>query len=230
MSKEFKYALQKTLPVMAGYLSIGIAYGLLLQNMGYNFLWAILTSFIIYAGAMQFVMLTFLSGGFSLPTIAIMTLLFNSRHAFYGLSFIDTFKNMGKKTIYMIHTLSDETYSLLCSYKDQADLDNKKTMFFINLLDQSYWVIGSALGALIGSMITFDTTGIDFAMTALFVTIFVDQWKGAKSHVPALSGIAGGIICLFIFGADNFILPAILSAIVVLVGTRRKLEEREVHA
>ena len=212
---------------MAGYLSIGTAYGLLMQNMGYNALWGIAVSFFVFAGAMQFVMLTFFAGGFSLPTIAIMTLLFNSRHAFYGLSFIETFKKMGKKKLYMIHTLSDETYSLLCSYKPQEGLDNHRTMFYIAVLDQCYWISGTIIGGLVGSLITFDTTGLDFAMTALFITIFVDQWKEAKSHIPAVTGIICGIICLFVFGKDNFILPTLLLAVIVLIATKKRLEAAE---
>lgn len=227
MNKEWKFAFEKTIPVLAGYLSIGIAFGLLMQNMGYNVFWAMLISLILYAGSMQFVLLQFLTGGTSLITVAIMTLLVNSRHLFYGLSFIDTFRSMGKKYLYMVHSLTDETYSLLCSYEPQEGLDTKKVMFLMSIFDHCYWLIGTALGSLAGSLITFDTTGIDFAMTALFTVIFIEQWKGEKSHIPALTGIIAGIGCLLVFGPDNFILPTLLISVAVLMALKSRILAKE---
>lgn len=227
MQKVLRIAFIKSVPVMAGYLSIGIAFGLLMQEMGYNVFWALLISLILYAGSMQFVLLQFLSGGASLLTVAVTTLLVNSRHLFYGLSFMDTFRSMGKKYLYMVHSLTDETYSLLCSYQPQEGEDGKQVMFWISLLDHIYWLIGTALGALAGGLIPFDTTGIDFAMTALFVVIFVEQWKGAKSHLPAIAGLVCGVLSLLVFGADRFILPAMILGIAVLLGSKKYVLQKE---
>lgn len=227
MQKVLRIAFVKSLPVMAGYLSIGIAFGLLMQEMGYNVLWALLISLVLYAGSMQFVLLQFLSGGASLLTVAVTTLLVNSRHLFYGLSFMDTFRSMGKKYLYMVHSLTDETYSLLCSYQPQEGEDGKQVMFWISLLDHIYWLVGTALGALAGGLIPFDTTGIDFAMTALFVVIFVEQWKGAKSHLPAIAGLVCGVFSLLVFGADRFILPAMILGIAVLLGSKKYVIQKE---
>ncbi len=227
MRKVLRIAFVKSVPVMAGYLSIGIAFGLLMQEMGYNVFWALLISLILYAGSMQFVLLQFLSGGASLLTVAVTTLLVNSRHLFYGLSFMDTFRSMGKKYLYMVHSLTDETYSLLCSYQPQEGEDGKQVMFWISLLDHIYWLVGTALGALAGGLIPFDTTGIDFAMTALFVVIFVEQWKGAKSHLPAIAGLVCGVLSLLVFGADRFILPAMILGIAVLLGSKKYVLQKE---
>ena len=227
MRKVLRIAFVKSVPVMAGYLSIGIAFGLLMQEMGYNVFWALLISLILYAGSMQFVLLQFLSGGASLLTVAGTTLLVNSRHLFYGLSFMDTFRSMGKKYLYMVHSLTDETYSLLCSYQPQEGEDGKQVMFWISLLDHIYWLVGTALGALAGGLIPFDTTGIDFAMTALFVVIFVEQWKGAKSHLPAIAGLVCGVLSLLVFGADRFILPAMILGIAVLLGSKKYVLQKE---
>ncbi len=227
MRKVLRIAFVKSVPVMAGYLSIGIAFGLLMQEMGYNVFWALLISLILYAGSMQFVLLQFLSGGASLLTVAVTTLLVNSRHLFYGLSFMDTFRSMGKKYLYMVHSLTDETYSLLCSYQPQEGEDGKQAMFWISLLDHIYWLVGTALGALAGGLIPFDTTGIDFAMTALFVVIFVEQWKGAKSHLPAIAGLVCGVLSLLVFGADRFILPAMILGIAVLLGSKKYVLQKE---
>lgn len=227
MRKVLRIAFVKSVPVMAGYLSIGIAFGLLMQEMGYNVFWALLISLILYAGSMQFVLLQFLSGGASLLTVAVTTLLVNSRHLFYGLSFMDTFRSMGKKYLYMVHSLTDETYSLLCSYQPQEGEDGKQVMFWISLLDHIYWLVGTALGALAGGLIPFDTTGIDFAMTALFVVIFVEQWKGAKSHLPAIAGLVCGVLSLLVFGADHFILPAMILGIAVLLGSKKYVLQKE---
>lgn len=223
MKTEFQHALTKSLPIAAGYLSLGFAFGVLLSDMGYHFLWATFSALIIFAGAMQFVMLTLLDGSVSLPTVAIMTLLVNSRHAFYGLSFIPLIKGMGKKALYFIHSLTDESYSLFCTYKPQEEMDNNRVRLFISVLCHIYWIGGCTLGALIGGLIPFDTTGIDFAMTAMFITIFIDQWKEAKSHVPAITGIVSGILCLIIFGPSSFILPTILLSVAILILARKQL-------
>lgn len=225
MKETIRYAFVKSLPVLCGYLFIGIAFGLLLQNAGYNFIWAFFSSLFIYAGAMQYVMVGFFTSGINLITAAVMTLLINSRHAFYGLSFLDKFKKMGKAYPYMIFSLTDETYSLLCSLNPPEDIDEKKASLLIALFDHSYWVIGSTLGAAIGQLLTFDTTGVDFAMTALFVTIVIEQWQGFKTHIPAITGFLSAILCLLLFGADQFILPTMILIVAILSFLRPRLQK-----
>lgn len=223
MKQTMKYVFYKTIPVLLGYLFLGFAFGLLLQEAGYSFWWALLSSVIVYAGSIQFVLVDFLSGGTSLPVIAVMTLLINSRHAFYGLSFVEKFRKM-KTYPYMVFSLTDETYSLLCSLKTPEGMDEKKVMFLISLFDQLYWIAGSVLGAVLGQMLPFDMTGIDFAMTALFVTIFVDQWREARSHLPAVIGLCSSVVCLLIFGGSNFILPSLIITVGLLMALRGRLE------
>lgn len=224
MKETVRFAFLKTIPVMLGYLFLGLAFGLLLQEAGYSFWWALLASTIVYAGSIQFVLVSFLGGGTSLPAVAVMTLLINSRHAFYGLSFVEKFRKM-KTYPYMVFSLTDETYSLLCSLKTPAGVDEKKAMFLISLFDQMYWIAGSVAGAALGQVLPFDMTGIDFAMTALFVTIFVDQWREAKSHLPAVAGLISAVVCLLIFGGNNFILPSLIITVGVLMGLRGRLEQ-----
>lgn len=230
MKKELKFAFLRTIPVMLGYLFLGIAFGLLLQKAGYNFLWALGISTFVYAGSIQFVLISFLGGGVSLLSAALMTLSINSRHMFYGLSFIEKFKSMKKTGAYMVFSLTDETYSLLFSTRVPEELNEKRTLFYISLLNQIYWVSGSVAGAVAGELILFDTTGIDFAMTALFVVIFVEQWISGKVHIAALLGMLCGVISLMIFGPGQFILPALLATIALLMLLKEQIKKREEEA
>lgn len=215
--RELRYAFRQTVPVLCGYLFLGLAFGLLLQQAGYGWPWAVLTSVIVYAGSMQFVLVGLLGGGFaSLLSVALTTLSVNSRHLFYGLSFLETFRKMGRAKPYMIFSLTDETYSLLCSLQPPKELDADRVRLYIALLDHAYWVAGSAAGAILGSVLPFDLTGIDFAMTALFVVIFVDQWRGAKSRLPAVAGLGFGLLWLVVLGPDRFLLPALVCTVLVL--------------
>ncbi|HCT65095.1 MAG TPA: branched-chain amino acid ABC transporter permease [Lachnospiraceae bacterium] len=229
MREALKYSFIKTIPVMCGYLFTGLAFGLLLQNIGYSFIWAFFISLFVYAGSMQYVLVTLLAGSFGLPTVVIMTLLINSRHAFYGLSFIERFKKMGRLYPYMVFSLTDETYSLLCATVAPQNNKEKWTYFFIALLDHFYWIMGSVAGAIIGNLITFDLTGIDFAMTALFMVIFVEQWIDAKSHIAAVTGVLSAIIFLILIGPDKFILPSLVVTVLILNLLRNILEEKKVE-
>ena len=224
MKQAIKAAFPVTIPVLLGYLSIGIAFGLLFENAGYNFIWAFLASLTVYAGAMQFIAVSFFHGGIGLIQIAVMTLVVNFRHVFYGLSFLDRFGGMGKKKWYMIFALTDETYSLLCGRRAHDNVDEKKFYFCVAFLNQSYWIMGSVIGSLAGSMITFDTTGLDFAMTALFVVIFLDQWKAYASHIPALIGLGGTVIVLLTVGPANLVIPSMLLIIAALMMARKQIE------
>lgn len=225
--REMRYAFTQTIPVLLGYLFLGMAFGLMLQDGGYSFWWAFLSSVVIYAGSMQFVLVTLLTGGASLVYAAVMTLFINGRHVFYGLSFIEKFRNMGKRYPYMVFSLTDETYSVLCSLKVPEGFDEKNVSFYISLFDHSYWVLGSVLGGIIGQLITFDTTGVDFSMTALFVVIVLNQWMDSKEHRPALIGGVIGLVSLILLGADKFLLPALTLSAMVLIALKSTMDKKE---
>lgn len=217
----FFEAVKTTIPVMLGYLFVGIAFGMLFQEKGYNFLWAAAMSLFVYAGSMQFIGINFFVPGVSLIEVALMTFLVNVRHIFYGLSMIEPFSHMGKKKPYMIFSLTDETYSLLVNIKNEEGHANK-LMFLISFLDQCYWIIGSILGSLMGSMLPFDTTGIDFALIALFVVIFTEQWLTSVDHRPALCGVICALISLVLFKAENMVIPAMILIVLVLMAMKKK--------
>lgn len=226
MQKTLRFAFLRSLPVLFGYIFLGIAFGLLLQQAGFGAQWALASSVLIYAGSMQFLLPSLLLGG-SWAEVAVMTLLVNGRHLFYGLSFIEKFKKMGNACPYMIFSLTDETYSVLCALDVPEELDENRVLFLISLLDQCYWVTGSVIGALAGQYIGFNTTGIDFAMTALFVVIFLDQWKGTKNHIPALLGLFIGTGALVLLGAERFLLPALCLTVAALVLLRPVMQRKE---
>ena len=211
-----KAAFIKSLPVMAGYIVLGIGFGILLKKAGYGLFWAFLMSFAIYAGSMQYVAVSLLTSGASLISAALTTLMVNARHLFYGVSMIDKYKDAGKKKPYLIFALTDETYSLLCADDYPEGEDRHWYSFFVSLFDQCYWIIGSLIGSILGAVITFNTAGIDFSMTALFVTVFVEQWLTTKNHLPAIAGLLCSIACLLIFGADNFLIPTMIAITIVL--------------
>ena len=219
--REIRFAFAQTIPVMLGYLFLGIAFGLMLQDAGYSYWWALFISIFVYAGSMQFVLVTLLSGGASLLYAAVMTLFINGRHLFYGLSFIEKFRNMKMAYPYMVFSLTDETYSVLCDLKVPDKMNEKRISLLIALLDHSYWIVGSVLGGIIGGLITFDTRGIDFSMTALFVVIVVNQWLDSREHRPAIIGGLIAVVCLLVLGADNFLLPALSLTALCLLGGRK---------
>lgn len=224
---NIRYALKRSLPVMAGYIVLGMGFGILLTSKGYSAGWAFLMSLLIYAGSMQYVAVDLLAGGASLISAALMTLMVNARHLFYGISMIDRYRGTGKKKPYLIFSLTDETYSLVCSGDVPEGIDQKKHFFWVSLLDQSYWVIGSTLGGVIGSMITFNTAGIDFSMTALFIVVFIEQWKSTENHTSALIGVGASVLCLVIFGAENFLIPAMVVITAALTFLRGALEQKQ---
>ena len=229
MKKAFQYALVRSIPVMLGYIFLGIAFGLVLQKAGLGPGWAFLISLVVYAGSMQFALVGILTSGLGFVTTAVMTLFINSRHAFYGLTFIERFKKFKKAYPYMVFSLTDETYSLLCSMPRPEDFTDRQwdmAFFFVSLLDHAYWIIGSVIGAGAGQLIPFDSTGIDFAMTALFVVIAVDQWKHARTYMPAVTGFVCGSLFLALVRSANFILPALAATVCVLLLSRKAIEKR----
>lgn len=222
-----KTAFLDTLPVMTGYLFLGFGFGIILQQNGYGVLWALAMSLFIYAGSMQYVGVGLLTGGASLAAAALTTLMVNARHLFYGISMIDTYKGTGKRKPYLIFALTDETYSLV-SRKLPEGVEKTAYCFLVSLFDQCYWVAGSAVGALAGKL-PLDFTGIDFALTALFVTIFVEQWLSTKNHLPALVGVGSAVLCLVIFGAENFLIPTMILIAAILI-MLQKTGKEEAHA
>lgn len=222
-----KYAFKQSLPVMAGYLVLGMGFGILLKTKGYGVAWAFFMSLFIYAGSMQYVTINLLAGGATVLSAALMTLMVNARHLFYGISMIERYKNTGPYKPYLIFGLTDETYSLVCSGNVPEGVDEKKYYFMLTFLDQCYWVIGSVVGSLIGNLITFNTAGIEFSMTALFLVVFVDQWKSVKNHTSAVVGVGISVACLFIFGAERFLIPTMIAITVILTILRKKLDVQE---
>lgn len=222
-----RFAFRQSLGVLFGYVFLGTAFGILLRQAGFGALWSLAFSGLVYAGSLQFVLAGFLAAPTALPTVALMSLFINARHLFYGLSFIARFRSMGKKRPYMIFSLTDETYSVLCGMDEvPAGVDKNGAMFLVALLDQLYWVAGSLLGTFAGGL-PLDFTGIDFSMTALFLVIFLEQWRGAKSHLPALLGLGCAGFFLLVLGADNFLLPALCTTVAVLLLARPVLNREK---
>lgn len=224
--KLLKTALVKTLPVMAGYIVLGMGFGLLLRANGYGVWWAFAMSVFIFAGAMQYVGVSLIASGASFISIALSTLMVNARHLFYGISMIKRYGGAGFKKIYLMHALTDETYSLVCTDSVPEGENPQQYYLLVSFLDHIYWITGSVLGSLLGAALPFDTTGIDFVMTALFVTIFIEQWSNTKEHRPALVGVGASVICLIIFGSANFLIPSMVIIMVALMALRGRLEAK----
>ncbi|MDO4554823.1 MAG: AzlC family ABC transporter permease [Lachnospiraceae bacterium] len=222
-----KYAFKKSLPVMAGYLVLGVGFGILLETKGYGIGWAFLMSLLIYAGSMQYVAIDLLAGGASFISAALMTVMVNARHLFYGVSMIERYKDTKPYKPYLIFGLTDETYSLVCSGDVPEGVDQNKFYFLLTMMNQCYWIIGSVAGAGIGTLLSFNTAGIDFSMTALFLVVFIDQWKENSNHRSALIGVGVSFLCLLLFGADQFLIPAMIGITATLLLFKRKIVKKE---
>lgn len=226
-TRALQAAFPYTIPVMTGYLFLGFAFGLLMHTKGYHAGWSIIMSIFIYAGAMQFVAANLLTSAFNPISAFFITLIINARHLFYGIAMLANFRAAEKKKPYLVFGLTDETFSILCSTQAPAGVNQVWFMFFVTLLNQIYWIVGSALGGMLGTVISFNSQGIEFVMTALFVVIFINQWRDQQQHSPALIGLGVSALCLMVFGAQNFIIPAMVIIIVVLTMARKKLEKEE---
>lgn len=222
MKKIIKKSFIDTLPIMAGYIVLGIGFGVVLSDAGYGLGWALAMSVFIFAGSMQYAMVGLLTGGASLITVAITTFLVNARHLFYGMSMIEKYRNTGWRKPYLIFALSDETYSLVCKNDE-----SKEYYFFVSLFDQLYWITGSVIGSLLGAIIPFNTEGIDFSLTALFIVVFTDQWLKTKNHIPAIIGLAASTVCLILCGASSFLIPSMIAIMVLLFGMKKFCVEKE---
>ena len=228
VKQALREAFVDTMPVMAGYIVLGMGFGVLLFSKGYGPLWAFAMSTFIYAGSMQYLAIDLLTGGASLIAAALTALLVNARHLFYGISMVESYRGMGKKKPYAIFALTDETYSLVCQPKHENREENHRYVFLVSLFNQCWWVGGSLLGALLGQIIPFDVTGIDFALTALFVTVFIEQWLSTKDHTSAIIGVAASVLCVMIFGAGNFLIPA-MASILLALSVLRLVRKEDAH-
>ena len=220
-STTLKTAFVKPIPIFCSYVFVSMAYGMMMACAGFPWYDSLLVSLTVYTGAFQFVLITFLSSGASLITIALTALLMNSRQSFYSITFLKEFKQMGRRKLYMIHTMTDETYAVNRTL-DLPKKEKEDTMFLVALFSRYYWIVGSVLGGILGQIIPFDLTGLDFCMTALFLIIFIDQWEKAEKHTLALTGLGIGVICLLIFGENRFMLPALLIVSALLLLFQRK--------
>ena len=214
--KTVKAAFLKSLPVMAGYIILGTGFGILAHSAGYGLLWSFAMSLLIYAGSMQYVGISLMAGGASVLTVILTTVMVNARHLFYSISMLGRYQNAGRRKPYLVFSLTDETYSLLCDGKVPEGLDPDRFRFLVSLFNHSYWVLGSVIGSLAGSVLPFSAAGIEFSMTALFLASFVEQWITAKDRIPAVTGLAGTLLCLLIFGPSDFLIPAMLLITLVL--------------
>jgi len=219
-----RLAFYTSLPVMAGYLVLGIGFGILLRSAGYGALWAFAMSALIYAGSMQYVGVGLISGGASVLTVMLTTLMVNARHLFYSISMIGRYREAGKFKPYLIFALTDETYSLLCSGAAPPEGDPQLYRFLVSLFNQSYWVTGSVLGSLLGAVLPFSAAGIEFSMTALFIASFTEQWIKLRDHRPALTGICSTALCRAVFGPSRFLIPSMILITLILTFLRNKKE------
>lgn len=213
-TKAFKAALPYTIPICIGFLFLGMSYGFLMRSKGFSFVYPMLTSLLIFAGSMEFITINLLLASFNPIYTLLLTIMVNARHIFYGISMLDKYKNCGYKKLYLIFGMCDESFSINCSITPPPDIDKGWFMFFVTLLNHIYWVSGATLGGLLGYVISFDTKGIDFVMTALFVVMFINQWEETQNHLSAIIGLICPFICLIIFESQNFMLPSM--ALIIL--------------
>ena len=223
--KALAAAFPHTIPILAGFLFLGMAYGIYMNVSGFSFWWPMLMGLTIYGGSLEFVAVTMLLGSFAPVQTFAMTLMIQARHLFYGISMLEKYKGTGWKKFYLIFGMCDESFSINYTAEVPEGVDRGWFMFFVTLLNQCYWVSGAALGGLLGSFIPFDTEGLDFVMTALFVVIFLDQWLKEKKHYTALTGLGASAACLLIFGADGFMIPTMVCIICLLTVFRRPIEK-----
>lgn len=224
--KAFKAALPRTLPILVGFAFLGMSYGLLMRSKGFSFIYPMFMSMFIFAGSMEFVTANLLLADFNPIYAFLLALMVNARHLFYGISMLEKFDGTGWKKPYLIFGMCDETFSVNCTADLPPDVDKGWFMFFVTLLNQIYWVVSSTVGSLLGYVIHFNTKGIEFVMTALFVVMFLDQWEKKENRVPALVGLIGTAVCLPIFGSKYFIVPAMV-LIVAAFAVGKKIEDRE---
>ena len=225
--KALKAAFPCTIPIMTGFIFLGAAYGIYMNASGFSFVYPLFMSMLIYGGSQEFVAVEMLMSPFAPLQVFIMALLIQARHLFYGLSMLDKFKGTGWKKFYLIYGMCDETFSVNYTADIPEDVDRGWFMFFVTLLNQFYWVASATTGGIIGSLLKINTDGISFVMTAMFVVIFIDQWLKEDNHISSLIGLEVSLICLLIFGANSFMIPTMITIVVLLTVLRPKLEKEE---
>ncbi|MBD5484448.1 MAG: azaleucine resistance protein AzlC [Lachnospiraceae bacterium] len=225
LKNAFKAAFPHTIPIFAGFWFLGMTYGIYMNVSGFSFLYPMFMSLTIFAGSVEFVAVSLLLGAFNPLQALAMTLMINARHLFYGISMLDKYRGNGLKDIYLIFGMCDESFSINYTADIPEGIDRGWFMFFVTLLNQCYWVFGATLGGIFGSLIHFNTEGLDFVMTAMFVVIFMEQWMKEKNHISAFVGLGVSLLCLIAFGADDFIIPAMIGILGVLTLLRTPLEK-----
>lgn len=226
--KALLEAFPHTIPILTSYIFLGAAYGIIMNSKGYGLIWSLLMSLFVYAGSVQYVAVAFLTSAFNPIYALFLTLMVNARYLFYGLCMINKLNDTGRLKPFIIYWLSDETFSIICAAEPKEGINKGYFMFFIALLNYTYWALGTAIGSLLGNMMSFNTKGLDFALTALFVVIFISQWKSQRNHSPAIIGVLSSIICVLIFGQNNFIIPSMIIILISLTIMRNKIEGDEV--
>ena len=223
--RAFAAAFPHTIPIFAGFWFLGMAYGIYMNVSGFSFWYPMLMGLTIFGGSLEFVAVTMLLGTFAPLQTLVMALMIQARHLFYGIAMLEKFKGLGWKRFYLIFGLCDETFSINCSAEIPEDVDRGWFMFFVTALNHFYWVSGAAIGGLLGSLLTFNTEGLDFVMTAMFVVIFLEQWMKEKKHYTALIGVAVSAVCLLLFGADGFMVPTMACILCLLTVCRKPIEK-----
>lgn len=219
----FKAAFPLTLPICVGFLFLGMSYGFLMKSSGFATIWTAAMSLFIFAGSMEFIAMNLLLASFNPIYSFLLTLMVNARHLFYGISMLERYRGMGWKKPYLVFGLCDETFSINCTAKVPDGVDRGTFYLIVTMLNQCYWVTGAITGSLLGNILTFNTEGLDFVMTSLFTVMLVNQWEEKKDHRPAIAGIAASLLCLFVFGSDIFLIPA-MAAIVLIFALMAKRE------
>ncbi|MFA9379094.1 MAG: AzlC family ABC transporter permease [Lachnotalea sp.] len=217
VKEAFDCAFPKTIPVLTGFLVLGMAYGVLMQTKGYNVIWSVLMSAIAFCGSMQFVAITLLTVAFNPIQAFLLSIMVNARHLFYGISMLDKYKGLGKIRTFLIYVLCDETFSISSSEEPPEDVNRKYFFFAISLLDYLYWVFGTLVGGILGNIITFNTKGLDFVLTALFLVLFLEQWKKTENRVAGIIGIVATIVSVLVFGTSNLVIPAMVIILLILL-------------
>lgn len=226
--KAFKAAFPHTIPICAGFSFLELAYGIYMNKMGFSFVYPMLMSLTIFAGSMEFITANLLVSVFDPLNAFLLAVMVNARHLFYGVSMLEKYRGTGKKKLYLIFGMCDESFSINCTADIPEGIDKGWFMFFVTLLNYAYWVSGATLGGILGSFINFNTKGIDFVMTALFVVIFLSQWDSQKDHLPAIIGVLASVACLLVFGMGNFIIPSMIAILISLTLSKKKLEKEEI--
>ncbi len=226
ITRSFRAAFPCTIPILAGFLFLGMAYGIYMNVSGFSFVYPMIMAAVIFGGSLEFLAAQMLLSPFAPLQVLMVSLMIQARHLFYGISMLDKFKDMGWKKFYLIYGMCDETFSINCTAEIPGDCDRGWFYFFVTLLNQLYWVGGATLGGLLGNLITFDTKGLDFVMTAMFIVIFLEQWLKEKHHFSEWAGLASSAACLLIFGRDNFMIPTMICILLLLTAFRKPVERK----